>query len=166
MVKVGIIGHRDLKKEKIAQYKLEVHQELKMLKQQYGEIIIYSSLADGADRLVVHEAIKENIDFITVLPMKKSIYLEDFDCDSKHEFEEIIQKAKKIIVMDTSIDISFNKDIQYELASKYISNNSDILLALWDGTYNGLQGGTGETVKYHLNKNKKFWHLKVDRNRI
>lgn len=166
MVKVGITGHRDLNKEKITQYKLEVLKQLKILKQQYSEIIIYSSLADGADRLVVHETIKENIDFIAVFPMKKDIYIEDFNHDSKHEFEEIIQKAKQIIVMDTSIDISFNKDIQYELASKYISDNSDILLALWDGTYNGLKGGTSETVKYHLSKNKKLWHLKVDRNGI
>lgn len=166
MLKIGITGHRDLRKEKIVQYKLEVYQQLKILKQQYSEIIIYSSLADGADRLVVHEAIKENIDFIAILPMKKSIYLEDFDCDSKHEFEELIQKAKQIIVMDIPIDISFNKDIQYELASKSISDNCDILFALWDGKFNGLQGGTSETVKYHLNTNKKLWHLKVDRNCI
>lgn len=166
MLKIGITGHRELRKEKITQYKLEVLKQLKILKQQYSKVIIYSSLADGADRLVVHEAIKENIDFIAILPMKKSIYLEDFDCDSKHEFEELIQKAKQIIVMDIPIDISFNKDIQYELASKYISDNSDILLALWDGTYNGLEGGTSETVKYHLSKNKKLWHLKVDRNGI
>ena len=68
MLKIGITGHRDLQKEKITQYKLEVLKQLKILKQQYSKVIIYSSLADGADRLVVHEAIKENIDFIAILP--------------------------------------------------------------------------------------------------
>lgn len=33
MLKIGT-GHRDLNKEKIAQYKLEVFQQLKILKQQ------------------------------------------------------------------------------------------------------------------------------------
>jgi hypothetical protein len=166
MLKIGITGHRDLKKEKIAQYKLEVHQQLKMLKQKYSEIIIYSSLADGADRLVIHEAIKGNIDFIAVLPMKKDIYIEDFEQDSKNEFEKLINKSKQLILINTPINTFFNKNIQYELASKFISDNSDILFALWDGTFNGLQGGTGETVKYHLSKNRKIWHLKVLRNCI
>lgn len=71
MLKIGITGHRDLQKDNIVKYKIEVLQHLRTLKQQYSEIIIYSSLADGADRLVVHEAIKENIDFIAILPMKK-----------------------------------------------------------------------------------------------
>lgn len=34
----------------------------------------------------------------------------------------------------------------------HISENSDILIALWDGKYNNLQGGTGEIVKYHSNQ--------------
>lgn len=166
MLKIGITGHRDLRREKIVQYKLEVYQQLKILKQQYSEIIIYSSLADGADRLVVHEAIKENIDFIAILPMKKDIYTKDFNHESTNEFEELIQKSNQLIEVDKPINTIFNKNTQYELASKFISDNCDILLALWDGKFNGLQGGTSETVKYHLNKNKKLWHLKVDRNGI
>lgn len=166
MLKIGITGHRYLKKEEIIKYKFEVHQQLKILKQQYNEIIIYSSLADGADRLLVHAAIKKNIDFIVVLPMKKDIYREDFNKHSKDEFDDLIKKTKQLIVMDIPINTKFNKNIQYELASNFISNKCDILFALWDGTYNGLQGGTSETVKYHLSRNKKLWHLKVDRNGI
>ena len=166
MLKIGITGHRDLKKEKTSQYIHEVSQQLKRLKFLYNKIIIYSALSDGADRLVVNEAIKRNIDFIAVLPMPKDLYLEDFDDDSKNEFEKLIKKSKQVIEIDSLANQIFNKNIQYELAGHYISDQCNVLFALWDGKYNGIQGGTSEIVKYHLNQNKPLWHLKVLRNSI
>ncbi len=165
-MKIGITGHRDLKKENIKIYQLSVNKQLKMLKENYTNLIVYSALADGADRLVVYEAIKLNIDFITVLPMNTDIYTEDFTTDSKKEFEQLIRKSKQVIQMKTIKNTIFCREIQYELASQYISDKSDILFALWDKKFNTLQGGTSETVKYHLQQNKQLWHLKVDRNSL
>lgn len=166
MYTIAITGHRNLNKEKIPRYRHEVCQQLEILKLQYSEVLIYSALSDGADRLVVHEAISNHIGFIAVLPMPKNIYIEDFDEASKNEFEELIKKAIYVIEIEPLTNPSLNKDIQYECAGHYISDQCDVLFALWDGTYNGLQGGTSEIVKYHLTQNKPLWHLKVLRNSI
>jgi len=159
-MRIGIIGHRKLNKEKVQQYKIAIYNQLEKIKLQHKNIIVYSALADGADRLLIHEAIKLQINFIAVLPMKRERYYCDFSNSSKEEFNDILKMAKNIIVMSKNNNC---REIQYEMAGKYISDISDILFVLWDGTYNGLQGGTSETIKYHLKKNKPLWHLKVDR---
>ena len=164
MIKIGVIGHRDLDKRFIKEYKKQVFKKLDELKQKYHEVILLSPLADGADRLVVYEARKLDIKYIAVLPMQKEIYKDDFDTTSKLEFEKLLKNAEHILTI--SHTKPFIRDRQYELVGQYISENSDILIALWDGKYNNLQGGTSEIIKYHLKNQKELWHLKVLRNRI
>lgn len=164
MIRVGVTGHRDLDKMFIKDYQYKIYKKLLELKQDYSEVVLFSALADGADRLVVHEAIKLNIRLIAVLPMQKELYKDDFDVTSKIEFDKLLTKAHDIVQI-THIDI-FSKELQYELAGKYISDHCDILIALWDGKYNNLQGGTSEIVSYHLENKKELWHLKVGRNDI
>lgn len=162
MLKVGITGHRNLHTKHCIQYKRSVYHRLKYLKSRYENLLLLSSIADGADRLVIYEAISLNIPYRVISPMRYNMYIKDFDKKSKKEFDILLTKAEKVIVMPFIID----RNAQYELASQYISDHSDLLIALWDGTYNGLQGGTSETVKYHLSQNKPLWHLKVARKSI
>ena len=164
MLNIGITGHRNLNVKFIQEYKKKIFDKLLELKQKDSKIILYSSLANGADRLVVNEALNLGIDFIAVLPISKKIYKQDFNTNSKIAFDSLVSKAKEVITMPNRY--TFNRDSQYELAGHYISNNSDMLFALWDGEYNNLKGGTSEMVKYHLEKNKPLWHLKVDRETI
>lgn len=164
MIKIGITGHIGLDKRFIKKYKKQVFKKLYELKQKYHELILLSALADGADRLVVYEAMKLNIKFIAILPMQKEQYQEDFDGTSKLEFNTLLKNAEYILTI--SHTKPYIRDRQYELVGQYISENSDILIALWDGKYNNLQGGTGKIVKYHSNQNKKLIHIKVDRNSI
>lgn len=96
--------------------------------------------------------------------MQKELYQEDFDSTSKLEFDTLLKNAKSILTISHAKP--FIRDRQYELVGQYISENSDILIALWDGKYNNLQGGTSEIIKYHLKNQKELWYLKVDRNGI
>ena len=145
------------------EYREAVFKQLTTLKQKHSNIILYSALADGADRLVVYEAMKLNIEFIVVLPMALSVYEKDFTCKSKDEFYHLLSKAKETINLENK---NKNKDTLYEKAGHFISDNCDILFALWDGEHTGLKGGTSDIVKYHLKNKKELWHLKVDRNAI
>jgi len=159
---VAITGHRDLKKEFVKEYKKYICNKLQNIRQEHSNIKLYSALADGADRLLVYEAIKLDIDFIAVLPMQKELYQDDFDTISNLEFEKLLAKADDIVTLPQIKP--FNRDIQYELLGQYMSDNSDILFALWDGKYNNLQGGTSEIVKYHMLKDKyTLYHLLVSR---
>jgi len=169
---VGITGHRDLKSECLSHYEEQVNKLLIRLKKQHQNIVIYSPLADGSDRILVREGLKLKIPFIVILPMQKDIYKLDFHETSFQEFEILIKQAQKVITMglikgNTLQEIatySKERDMQYEACGEYIADNCDLLVALWDGKFIKLVGGTGEIVKYYLDKDIfHLLHLKVFR---
>lgn len=163
MLKIGIIGHINLKKSCISFYEKKVYEMLKSLKERDNDILIYSSLADGADRLVVEVAMGLGIGYVVVLPMEEDLYILDFNDKSKIEFKNLLKGAIETRTMP-SIKSVDNRALQYEMAGRYISDNCDILMALWDSKYIHLQGGTSETVKYHCKKSRfSLYHLPVSR---
>ncbi|MBL0722073.1 MAG: DUF1273 family protein [Sulfurovum sp.] len=163
MLKIGITGHRELNKVYLSLYEKKIFTKLKYLLKKHNKVLVISPLAYGADRLIVKQALKLNIEFIAVLPMPIKEYEKDFDDVSKVEFYHLLSKAKKMIVLP---NIYNDKNLLYEQVGHYISDNSDILFALWDGKNTGLKGGTSEIVKYHKMHNKVIYHIKVDRHSI
>jgi len=45
----------------------------------------------------------------------------------------------------------------------YIAQASDVLLALWDGIFNGKAGGTGDVVEYARNMRWEVVHFVCER---
>lgn len=172
MIKIGIIGHLNLKEDCITHYENKVRDLLKSLRERDKDILIYSALADGADRLVVEVGTALNIEYVAVLPMKKNIYMTDFNNESKIKFNNLLENASSLVEMplvknNTVSFISNNleeRSLQYEEAGKYISDICDILIVLWDGKYTQLKGGTSEMIKYHTSKpHYRLYNLLVSR---
>lgn len=163
MKKIGIIGHRDLSKKNLYKYQKKILKILLKFKMKYSNVQIITPLADGADRMVIFQAKKIGIEFQTILPMEKSEYKKDFTYISKKEFDYLLSISKNIKILTNKMNC-ITRNQKYENAGKYISDNCDILLALWDGKYNNLKGGTSETIKYHLKNKKELYYIKVDRN--
>lgn len=173
MIKLGITGHRNLKEKCISFYRNKIHSQLKFLEEQYDEILLYSSLSEGADRLVVEVALALDISFVAVLPMKKEYYLIDFTEQSKIDFNILLDCACSVIEMPlvkgyTQEDVmqdQYKRSFQYEASGYFISDHCNALMTLWDGKNTYLRGGTGEIVKHYLDKEKhKLYHLQVSRN--
>jgi len=163
MLKIGIVGHLNLKESCISFYETKVYEMLKSLQERNKDILIYSSLADGADRLVVEVALGLGIEYVAVLPMAKNLYMTDFDSISKIEFDALLKGAVSVIEMPFVEDLE-KRSVCYEMAGRFISDDCDVLMALWDGKYINLQGGTSETVKYHCRKSRfRLYHLPVSR---
>jgi hypothetical protein len=47
----------------------------------------------------------------------------------------------------------------YRNVGEHIVDNSDILVAIWDGNLSNGTGGTAEIVEYAKKKNKKILHI-------
>jgi len=174
ILNIGITGHRDLKDNCIDFYKMQLNKLLMKLQKENKKLIILSQLADGADRLIVQEAISLDIPFRVILPMPKDIYMLDFEEESKKEFEKLLTQSDNVttlpFVENNTIEqistYSQQRDSQYELAGHYISDNCNALVALWDKKKIGLVGGTGEIVEYHVSKSEYIlYHLLVSRNK-
>ncbi len=108
-----------------------------------GPYQLYSSLAEGADRLAARHALELlDVELIVPLPMKKEDLLSGSSEDSKKEFLELLALASRIIEMPTGSTPAG----AYESAGRFILEHIDVLIALWDGRPPKGPGGTGQMV--------------------
>jgi hypothetical protein len=152
---IGVVGHRNIVEESKEDASNHFEKILKRYKTKYPNtpILVVTSLAEGADQLIAEVAIKVEGVFLGVLiPMSIEKYLETFSSDSaREEFNKFCAKA--IFVRDTSIDMVYedNSDA-FRSNTRELSNNADLLIALWDGIASNQVGGTSDTLYYKLKK--------------
>lgn len=119
-----------------------------------GALVLASSLAEGADRLVAHAALELGWRLVVVLPFPQARFEADFP-DSVDEFRALLQRADQVTVADATLvpdqDLHLEgaapDDVGYERAAVYTAQHAHVLLALWDGVpYAGARGGTAHSV--------------------
>jgi len=144
-ITIAITGHRDMvETEELRQ---KVFKFFESYLDQSEELTLLSPLADGADRFVAKIFLElqkkhKHLSLIVPMPFTQERYMLDFDEASKKEFLELLE------VSDGAFQIPSMGDAPYQELGKYIVNVTDVLLAMWDGTYNGKAGGTGDVVEY------------------
>jgi hypothetical protein len=150
-VVIGVTGHRKLGGqsrliEQITETIENIRQIVPSLPKTPLVLTILSSLAEGADRLVVKEALKlPDTALEAVLPMPKDDYVRDFATSkSREEFEGLASRAVSVRVLPSRDD----RNEAYEQAGRYIVDQCDVLIALWNGEPAAGRGGTGEIVRY------------------
>ena len=95
---VAVTGHRDLVPEELPILRSRVRDCLFSLRYEYPSriIVVMSSLADGADRVVAEEALALGMPLSVVLPMPRPIYEEDFTPESLEQFSRLCNQASEI----------------------------------------------------------------------
>ena len=151
---IAVTGHRDVVIDETLL--LQLDNFFTEMSKKYEHIILLSALADGADQCVAESALKyENIDLHVPLPLIQKLYLETIE--NKKNFYTLTKNAKEIF------EVPKAGENPYENLGHYLVDSSDVLLALWDGDYNGKLGGTGEVVKYAKELHKSIIHIDVNR---
>ena len=153
-VRIGVTGHRDPHDPEALSRHVRDH--LSMVRKWFAAkptmrvcFTILSSLAEGADRLVVREAFEflgeANVELHAVLPMDSEKYRRDFATpESKQEFDELLDRAAiRTHTLPTS-----DRDEAYERAGRWMVEHSDVVIALWDGHPPSGRGGTAEIACY------------------
>jgi hypothetical protein len=144
MVAIGVIGHRAL--AELDRINAGVAEALHHIEEAFpGQpLTVISSLAEGADRLVVHQALaRSEVRLVVPLPLPKSDYLADFvSAESKAEFLSLLDQAAEVIELPPAL----TRNEAYEAASNYVLEHCDTLIAIWDGQGPQGQGGTGAIV--------------------
>ena len=109
-------------------------------------LVVLSSLAEGADRLIAREVLKvPDSCLVVVLPMENDDYIKDFKTgQSKAAYQELFARAVHV----EQLPAKYTRVEAYEQAGQYIVDNCDVLVALWDGRPATGRGGTGEIVRY------------------
>jgi hypothetical protein len=171
---VGITGHRDIRGEDCKALADKVREIFVTLRKDYDEtpLILVSPLAEGADRLAAEAALSANVGVRLVVPLPMPIELYEMDFDhvlaletplatvivdgnSREEFRALLDRATTRFELGLAHGNTYEKiaqpgparDRQYELVGKYIAQQSQILIALWDGVESSRVGGTASVVQ-------------------
>lgn len=158
---IGVTGHRDLRGEDVPKLEKLVGGIIEKFRDDspHTPLTLLSALAEGADRLVARVALELGARLVVPLPMRREIYETDFSTpDSKAEFTELLGRAEPSFELPllngaTETEIKEHgapRDCQYEQVGAYIVSHSHLLIALWDGKYRNLVGGTSRVVKFQL----------------
>ena len=155
---IGVTGHRDLVADEIPALKKIVRGFFLQLKHDFPDLDLQliTPLAEGSDRLVTDVALELGIELIVPLPMPQADYEKDFSSVVAVEaFRESLKKARVIHLRNVPESGAYpatvdNRVRQYAQLGIFISNHSQVLLALWDGKPSTATGGTASVVNYHL----------------
>jgi hypothetical protein len=157
---VGVTGHRDIIDRDIPDIRTKICVELDRIKAAAKDVrpILLSGLAEGGDQLVAEEALKRNWKVYAIFPMPFADYLADFATDDKRktltnlkdrcaDFHEI----PWALALDS--DITDPRDQQYRNQSIFIARQSQVVIALWDGTPANPKGACGASYVAELCRN-------------
>ena len=122
LLKVGIIGHRHLKKE-ASFYANEIKKIFNLLKKEHS-LQLLSSVAIGSDTIASKVALHDNIPLISVIPFTLERYKNDFNDKELEELDYLIGKSHKIIELNGN---------DYEIAADYLINCCDIIIFIYNG---------------------------------
>lgn len=163
---IGVTGHRDLRPDDIPKLKTVFRGIISEFMKKYPStpLVLLSSLAEGADRLAAEVGIELGIEVVVPLPFQIDEYKKDFLTETScSEFDTLIAQTKSRFVIPfaegvtaENINLKYSRDSQYGQVGGYISHNSQVLIAFWDGVHLDLQGGTSSVVRMKLEGNDEL----------
>ena len=161
MYKVFGIGHRFLENEN--QVRENISTSLDYLISIHGEIECISNLACGADTLFIQEAINKKCKIQLILPFQINEYEKDFDNESLILFRSIIAKHAHSIHGDLKSSDDNDRVLAYQTVGRSKIEESDAVLAIWDGEIGKGLGGTKDLIDYAILKEKDLHWIKAKR---
>lgn len=150
MATIGVTGHRVI--AEVEKVKAGIDQALRRIDHAFpGPIVVLSAAAEGADRLVAFQVlVRPDSRLVVALPLPKDDYMGDFrSTQSRIEFLDMLDSAFEVVQMRPAA----SRREAYAAAGKYVLDNSEILVAVWDGEDPQSEGATGDIVRRGRERN-------------
>lgn len=145
-MKIGVTGHRTF--DDAARVRAAVSEQVAHLARRADRPIeVWSSLAEGADRLVADAVLAgtPGARLVAVLPLAADDYRSDFAApESRAEFDRLLDAAAETRI--TGPDSAGTRESAYLRAGLAVVDATDVLIAVWDGAPARGRGGTAEIV--------------------
>lgn len=138
MTQLAITGHRGLSDELEA----EVDRMIRATVAENRDVVGVSCLADGADAVFAQAVLDAGGSLIAVLPAAE--YRDSLPEEYRPVYDRLLARAGKVVQLPF-----VTPDPQaYMEAGKRMVDESDTLLAVWDGLPGRGHGGTADVVAY------------------
>ncbi|MGR3871416.1 hypothetical protein ACUXZZ_22895 [Streptomyces graminifolii] len=146
MTRIGVTGHQNLPAKAIPYIREELHKILSSMGE--GQLIeALTSLAAGADQLFAQIALSCSASLRVVVPSED--YADTFQtARERQRFIELKNSASRCV----KIGHTNASEQAFFDAGVYIADNSDLLIAVWDGRPARGFGGTADIVNYANSK--------------
>ena len=159
---VGVVGHRPNRIPSLARTRIEadiaailaaVAAACEAARACHGDVfaatpakpMLLSALAEGADRYAALAALDGMVTLAVALPFPVAEYEKDFaERQSRDEYRRLIAAAEQVLVLPGRRDSSASA---YDAVGTVIIENSDLVLAVWDGGESAGKGGTTDLVE-------------------
>jgi hypothetical protein len=167
---IGIIGHRDIKEDQEQRVREEIAKVLEYFKSSANQIKAISLVASGADTIFYEVAKAHHLPVEVFLPFQLEIYQDDFtEAEDLKKFKTIaveqqLKDKEPLGLLHT--DSKEERDQAYFNAGKFLVDQSDQVIAVWDGKSSNGQGGTADVVRYAEEKGKPLVYIKVQREKM
>jgi hypothetical protein len=111
-----------------------------------GQPSLVASLAEGADRIFVAEALARGWPVTAVLPFEQDEFARDFATTaSRQAYREILARSVDVIELP-GVRRGDGDGAAYAAANDVMLDRADLLLTVWDGQPVRGPGGTAEVV--------------------
>ena len=175
---IGVIGHRDLLPAEVARITEQIRDVIVSYREHYPvtPILVLTSLALGADQLAVDACDGlDNVGILAVLPFSVDEYESDFSgSEELAVFRHLASRCARVVVADELMDraapipgdrsprTQLARDSAYQRCANFLSDQSHVLIAVWDGRPPALRGGTADTVHYRLASGEPLTNIGED----
>ncbi len=139
MTRIGVTGHQKMPEAAESYARKEIR---KFLEEVSGPLTGLSSLAAGADQIFARELLDHNGRLWVIIPSR--YYQSTLYGDDLVAYRELLSRATDV----TRLDFDQPSEAAYNVAGRWIVENCDELVAIWDGRPARGLGGTGDVVAY------------------
>jgi hypothetical protein len=159
VIKVGVTGHRKLGENPVvpcfvhAQCVLLLERLRELARLRHAGLVAYSALAIGADQLFAQAALGLGIPLVGVIPFED--YPADFDGEDRRRFEKLLACCVEVYRLPNKR----RSDRAYLEVGKWVVNQVDYLVAVWNGLPAEGVGGTGDIVAFAEKKKRSVLHI-------
>jgi hypothetical protein len=109
-----------------------------------AQVRVISPLAEGADRMVASAGLGMGAELACPLPFHADEYRRDFASEeSRQEFDALLARAAVVFGAGGRREAA---EAAYERAGQIVVEQSDVLIAVWDGEASRGRGGTAQMV--------------------
>lgn len=155
---VGVTGHRDLLPAEVPAIRAAVEELLRVLRDAAPDvqIVLVSSLAEGADLLAAEVACDLGLHLTALLPYSAARCRADLVSDAgRATFDRVLARAERLelplpegVSEQTLASDAAARDRQYQSAGAVVARYSSLLIAIWDGQETDHAAGTARVVDY------------------
>lgn len=153
---VGVAGHRPDGLSSASEDRLrgQVQSVLLLMRQAGDNVALISPIAEGADRLVAHQALALGIPLICLLPFARDVYIKDFTTQASIEdYRDLLSRAQSVWELTGVHGSDDELDAAYAALSDALVDEIHVLIAIWDGNEARGIGGTAHSIDAALRRN-------------